>query len=161
MGNTVGSRQFRSDDYIAGFFDGDGSVVATLERYNSTRFPYRVRLKLNFTQHARFANELATIQKTLGGVGVIRTNTSKRLAELVIQNRNEVRAVLERLRSKLYLKKPQALLALRVLAVMRGNEKHKPSVLSDSAYTHVLSLVQSIRRLNAHTGGKRQRIQTV
>jgi hypothetical protein len=155
MGNTVGSRQSLSDDYLAGFFDGDGSVVATLERYNSTRFPYRIRLKVNFTQHARYQKILVQIQQALGGYGIIRTNERKQLSELVIQNRNQVRAVLMRLAPKLAIKNRQAQLGIRILDRLAVNEKHQPSNLSDKAYSHVLKLIQDIRDLNSGTGGKR------
>ena len=96
-GNTVGSRHYLPDAYLAGFLDGDGSVVATLERYYSKRFPYRVRIKVNFTQHARHEDKLKLMQEALGRVGVIRTNKHKNLAELVIQERSQVKTVLVRL----------------------------------------------------------------
>ncbi len=152
----MGSRHYLSDAYLAGFLDGDGSVVATLERYHSKRFPYRVRIKVNFTQHAKHKDKLALMQEALGGYGVIRTNARKNLAELVIQERNQVQAVLARLVPFLLIKKDQAILALEVLEKMSSNEKHKPSTLSERAYIRILSVVQKIRRLNSHTGGKRE-----
>ena len=156
MGNTVGSRQSLSDEYLAGFFDGDGSVVATLEPYNSTRFPYRIRLKVNFTQHMRHQKILTMIQQALNGYGAIRTNEGKQLAELVIQERNQVRSVLVRLAPKLAIKNRQSVLGIKVLDALSVNEKHQPSKLSDKSYTQVLKLIQEIRTLNSHTGGKRR-----
>ena len=152
----MGSRHYLSDAYLAGFLDGDGSVVATLERYYSKRFPYRVRIKVNFTQHARHEDKLKLMQEALGDLGVIRTNKRKNLAELVIQERSQVKAVLARLVPVLLIKKDQAHLALEVLEGMSSNEKHKPSTLSERAYIRILSLVQKIRRLNSGTGGKRE-----
>ena len=155
-GNTVGSRHHLSDEYLAGFLDGDGSVVATLERYYSKRFPYRIRIKVNFTQHARHEDKLRMMQEALGELGVIRTNKRKSLAELVIQERSQVKTVLVRLVPFLLIKKDQANLALKVLEGMSSNEKHKPSTLSEKAYIRILSLVQKIRSLNSGTGGKRE-----
>ena len=152
----MGSQHYLSDAYLAGFLDGDGSVVATLERYYSKRFPYRVRIKVNFTQHARHKDKLKLMQEALGGLGVIRTNVRKNLAELVIQERSQVQAVLARLVPFLLIKKDQANLALEVLEGMGSNEKHKPSTLSGRVYIRILSLVQKIRGLNSHTGGKRE-----
>ena len=154
-GNTVGSRHYLSDEYLAGFLDGDGSIVATLERYYSKRFPYRVRIKVNFTQHARHVDKLKLMQEAVGSLGIIRVNKRKNLAELVIQERSQVKTVLARLVPFLLIKKDQANLALEVLKGMSANEKHKPSTLSERAYIRVLSLVQEIRRLNSGTGGKR------
>ena len=153
-GNTVGSRHYPSDEYLAGFLDGDGSVVATLERYHSKRFPYRVRIKVNFTQHARHIGKLRLMREALGSFGVIRTDKRKNLAELVVQERSQVKAVLARLVPFLLIKKDQANLALEVLKRMSINEKHKPSTLSEGAYIRILSLVQKIRSLNSSTGGK-------
>ena len=151
----MGSHHYLSDAYLAGFLDGDGSVVATLERYHSKRFPYRVRIKVNFTQHARHAKKLEAMQEALGGFGVIRTNRAKNLAELVIQERSQVEAVLVRLVPFLFIKQEQAKLAIEVLKRLDGNEKHKPSTLSERAYIRILNKVQDIRRLNSGTGGKR------
>jgi intein/homing endonuclease len=159
MGNTVGSqKQTLSDDYIAGFFDGDGSIVATLEMYQSKRYPYRVRLKANFAQHVRHIRILETIQQMLGGVGAIRTVIPKQYAELVIQNRTELKILLERLMPKLFLKKRQAQLALEALKALEGNQKHQPSNLSEKAYARILDLIRNIRALNAHSGGKRRNV---
>ena len=152
----MGSRHYLSDAYLAGFLDGDGSVVATLERYYSKRFPYRIRIKVNFTQHARHEDKLRMMQEALGELGVIRTNKRKSLAELVIQERSQVKTVLVRLVPFLLIKKDQANLALKVLEGMSSNEKHKPSTLSEKAYIRILSLVQKIRSLNSGTGGKRE-----
>lgn len=156
MGNTVGSlKQELSDDYIAGFFDGDGSVIATLETYRSNRYPYRVRLKANFAQHLRHIEVLKTIQRTLGNVGAIRIVIPKQYAELVIQNRTELTIVLERLMPRLVLKKRQVQLALQALKALEGNHKHQPSNLSKTKYARVLDIIQNIRSLNAVSGGKR------
>lgn len=154
----MGSQHYLSDEYLAGFLDGDGSVVATLERYNSRRFPYRIRMKVNFTQHARHTDKLMLMQKALGGIGAIRSNAAKNLAELVIQERSQVQAVLARLAPFLLIKKSQANLALKVIEEMSSNEKHKLSTLSERAYIRILLLVQGIRNLNSHTGGKRVRV---
>ena len=150
----MGSRHYPSDEYIAGFLDGDGSIVATLERYNSKRFPYSFRVKVNFSQHAKHIKVLKLIQETLGGFGAIRINAKKNLGELVIRERTEVQTVLARLAPHVIIKKRQIILAQKVLHLLRFNKKHKPSTLSEGAYTRVLQLMQDIRNLNSRTGGK-------
>ena len=90
----VDSEKF-SDSYVAGFLDGDGSIVAVLERRpERRRFPYRIRLKINFTQHIRHRNVIVKLQNFLGGVGAVREVKSHNLVELVIQDRNEVQRTL-------------------------------------------------------------------
>src|SRR3989344_9170419 len=87
-----------TDSYVAGFLDGDGSIVATVEhRPERRRFPYRVRLKINFTQHMRHKNLMFLLQEALGKVGSIRDVRTHNLAELVIQKRSDIKIVLERL----------------------------------------------------------------
>lgn len=153
--NIVGSQQKISDEYLAGFLDGDGSIVATLERYHSSRFPYRVRIKVNFTQHARHLQFLVRVKKILGGVGAIRVNKRKALAELVVQERNQVQEILLRLGPQLVIKRKQAVLGIKVLKILSANRKHQPSNLSADAYKRVLLLVQNIRDMNSNSGGKR------
>ncbi len=100
-----------SDAYIAGFFDGDGSVVATIIKQNSDRYPnrpYRLMLKVNFTQHIRYRNILYHIKQHFGDVGSIRSIPSRNLAELVIQDRRQLKAVLIRVLPHLVLKYRQA-----------------------------------------------------
>jgi hypothetical protein len=114
-------------------------------------------VKINFTQHIRHEGVLATLQKVLGSVGAIRKAASRPIAELVIEERKQVGTVLKRIGPRLHIKQQQATLALQVLGLLSGNEKHKPSNLSDKEYLRVLHLVQEIRSLNANTGGKRTR----
>ena len=87
-----------SDQYIAGFLDGDGSIIASIEkRPERRRFPYRVRLKINFTQHIRHKNILVLLQQALGNIGRIRYVPTHNLVELVIQKRSDVKKTLLRL----------------------------------------------------------------
>src|SRR5437870_2466340 len=104
-----------SNSYVAGFFDGDGSMCASIVQQSELyRFRPRVRLKINFTQHIRHKPMLEALQKFLGGYGAIRTIEDHHLAELVIQNRSQIIPVLERLYPHLLLKKEQVRLALEI-----------------------------------------------
>jgi len=154
----VGSRQIISDEYIAGFLDGDGSIVATLEKYKSSKFPYRVRLKLNFTQHIRHRKFIKYIYLALNKVGAIREAKKHNMVELVIQERRQLKQVLVRLSPYLVLKKKQAEIALAILEFLSKNKKHQPSILSNREYTRILRNVCKIRSLNSNTGGKRMNL---
>ena len=152
----VNSLKF-TDSYVAGFLDGDGSIVATVEhRPERRRFPYRVRLKINFTQHLRHKNLLVELQKFLGGVGSVRDVTSHQLSELVIQDRTQVKRVLERLLPKLILKERQAKIMLAAIKVYDTAIVNVRSSLSEKEFQHVLALVREIRNLNSGTGGKKK-----
>ena len=145
-----------SDEYIAGFLDGDGSIVVHIEkRPDRRRFPYRVRLKINFTQHVRHKKMLQQIQKTLGGIGNIRDVKTHNLAELVVQKRSDVKAVLLRIAPHLLLKKKQARVMLEIIEIFERGVVHIRSSLSDKDLEKIFSLGNVIRNLNSGTGGKK------
>ena len=152
----VNSSKF-SDSYVAGFLDGDGSIVATVEhRPERRRFPYRVRLKINFTQHIRHRDLLVKLQKFLGGLGSIRNVASHNLCELVIQDRKQVRRVLERLSPCIILKERQAKIMLAIIRIYDGATVNVRSSLSEKEFQKIIRMVRQIRTLNSGTGGKKK-----
>ena len=145
-----------SDQYIAGFLDGDGSIVAGIEkRPDRHRFPYRVRLKLNFTQHVRHKNMLILLGKALGDVGAIRHIATHNLAELVIQKRVDVQQALERLLPHLILKQRQARIMLAMIDIFNQNIVNTRSSLSDKDFAKLFAMAQQLRGLNSGAGGKK------
>ncbi len=143
-----------SDAYVAGFFDGDGSLVATLEKQTSRYLrSYRPRIKINFTQHIRHFDTLCEIQKYLyaGKVSVAKTHNQ---AELVIVDRNDVSRVLYRMLPHLVLKKQQAILALEALSQFGKNLR--TNRISDQNYQTILNTIVKIRDLNSNAGGKKK-----
>ena len=144
-----------SDSYVAGFLDGDGSIVATVEkRPERRRFPYRIRLKINFTQHIKHINMLRALQKFLKNYGKIRIAKTHNIAELVIQDRNQVKETIEKLLPHIILKKRQAKIMLAIITVYNDAKVIVRSSLSEKEFANILSLVREIRNLNSHTGGK-------
>jgi len=144
-----------TDGYVAGFLDGDGSIVATLERRpERRRFPYRIRLKINFTQHKRHRKMLVMLQEYLGDVGSLRDVTGHNLAELVIQKRSEVKAVLLRVMPHLILKVRQARKMTDIIALYEKAKVNVRSSLSEKEFRRIVAIVREIRKLNSNTGGK-------
>jgi hypothetical protein len=151
----VNSSKF-SDSYVAGFLDGDGSIVATVERRpERRRFPYRIRLKINFTQHMRHYDMLVKLQQFLDGYGSLREIRSHNLVELVIQDRNEVKAVLKRLLPYLILKERQAKIMIAIIDIYDAAKVNVRSSISEKEFKKILALVREIRNINSGTGGKR------
>ena|GEM_PF-1257077 len=147
-----------SDAYIAGFLDGDGSVVATIIKQNSDRYPnrpYRLMLKVNFTQHIRYRNILYHIKQHFGDVGSIRSIPSRNLAELVIQDRKQLKTVLIRVLPHLVLKYRQATLALEIISVLENSVREKKNAIAIKDFRRVFGLANEIRGLNSGTGGKK------
>ena len=143
-----------SDEYVAGFFDGDGSLVATLEK-QSPRYlrAYRPRIKINFTQHKRHFDMLCGIQIYLSA-GKVSIATAHDQAELVIVDRNEVSRILSRMLPHLVLKKQQAILALEALS--QFGENLRTNRISDRNYSAIVKTIAKIRNLNSNSGGKRK-----
>ena len=144
-----------SNAYVAGFLDGDGSIMATVEkRPDRRRFPYRVRLRINFTQHERHRRLIEIIQEFLGGIGAVRREKSHKLVELVIQDRNSVEQTLNRLLPCIILKERQAKIMLDIIEIYKKATVKTRSSLTEKEYVSILTLVREIRNLNSRTGGK-------
>lgn len=148
----VNERKF-SDAYVAGFFDGDGSLVATLGK-NTLKYrrAYRPRIKINFTQHVRQVEMLRDLQKYLGA-GIVRVASAHDQAELVIVDRNDVSRVLGRMLPHLVLKEQQAILALEIITQL--GENLRTNRISEDNYQAIMKSITKIRILNSNTGGKR------
>ena len=145
-----------NNSYVAGLLDGDGSIVATVEkRPERRRFPYRVRLKINFTQHNRHRDLLVKLQRFLGGAGSLRNVASHNLAELVIQDRAEVKSVLTKLLPHIVLKERQARLMLAAIKIYDDAVVNVRSSISEKEFQRILAIVRQIRNFNSGTGGKR------
>ena len=145
-----------SDAYIAGFLDGDGSIVTVIEKLGDRRrFPYRVRLKINFTQHIRHINFMSLLQEALGKVGSIRKVPTHNMAELVIQKRSDIKLVLERLLPHLVLKQRQARTMLAMIDIFNHGIVNVRSSLSDKDLETLFAMAKELRNLNSGTGGKK------
>jgi hypothetical protein len=144
-----------SNAYIAGFLDGDGSIMATVEgRPERRRFPYRIRLRINFTQHKRHQKYIEEIQTFLGGIGTIRESKRDALVELVIQDRKTVELLLKQLLPYIILKERQAQIMLEILDIYKQAIVNTRSSITEKEYLDVLRLVRKIRKLNSRTGAK-------
>ena len=144
-----------TDAYVAGFLDGDGSIVATTDfRPERRRFPHRIRLKINFTQHVRHIKFLEALRRYLGGVGNIRVNKIRSLAELVILDRRQLKVTATRLLPHTVIKKRQVRALLSIIEIFEGATVKVRSSLSEKEYEDIVSLTREIRQLNSGTGGK-------
>ena len=144
-----------SDQWVAGFLDGDGSFVATGEhRPERRRFPYKINLRITFTQHERHRKVIEALWKHLGNRGNIREVKSHKLVELVIQDRQELRHVLGRLKYHIIIKRKQAELMERIIAIYDTAIVNVRASLAEKEYAQIINLVNEIRRLNSNTGGK-------
>ena len=57
--------------YLAGLIDGDGCIMATIERHKEKKFGFRVRVEVKITQKE---SDLLKLLHSFYGIGIIRKN---------------------------------------------------------------------------------------
>ena len=117
--------------YIAGFLDGDGSVMSLVEKHTEKRYGIRIRVVVEFTQHNDNIAVLKYLQEKIGGGNI---NCSLRdVWKYSIKNQTLVKELLQALYPFSVLKKQQMKLALKILALSLDNPKRllRAAKLSD------------------------------
>jgi hypothetical protein len=109
--NTVGKPLSEVERaYLAGLLDGDGAIMALIERHREKRFGFRVRVEANATQSHKC--DVAWLpEKT--GVGYIRRNL--RTYQWVVRDQLAVRWLLEMIAPYTRCKQNQVALAFQIL----------------------------------------------
>jgi hypothetical protein len=120
-GNTVGSQSSLDLAYIAGFLDGDGSLMIQLKRRSESKLgTRRVMLTICFYQDSRHEEPLHWIRKVLGIGYISRRNDG--MTELRINGHERVRDILIALSPFLKFKKKQAEAIIKSADLLLGNE---------------------------------------
>jgi hypothetical protein len=96
--------------YLAGFLDGDGAIMALIERHAEKRFGFRVRLEMNATQYHECDVAWLPAQT---GVGYIRRNLET--YQWIVRDQRAIRWLLNMIAPYSRCKKNQIALAIRIL----------------------------------------------
>lgn len=96
--------------YLAGFLDGDGAIMATIERHSEKKYGFRVRVTMKITQ--RDTEPVAWLRKTYG-VGCVRANRTTN--EWIVRDQRAVYALLTLIKPYVHVKHQQVLLAQEIL----------------------------------------------
>jgi len=113
MGNTVGRLSKVNLAYIAGFLDGDGSIMLQLHRRKSGKETFRVKTVICFYQDSRHHQDVEWIKKVLDcGYIYIRND---HISELRIEGFEKVLETLKILQPHLRFKRKQAKLMLDLI----------------------------------------------
>src|SRR3989338_2499869 len=96
--------------YLAGFIDGDGAIMAYIERHTEKRFGFRVRLEIKITQYHR--HDVAWLIPATG-VGYIRQNN--RTYEWVARDQQAVAWLIDVVAPYVRTKNKQVKIARRML----------------------------------------------
>jgi len=107
--------------YIAGFFDGDGSVRLQLQPRQNSKLGFRIRTVISFAQKTGHDESLKWIQKKLG-IGYI-YNRPDSMTELKIEGFESVGKILTVLKPFIHFKKKQVNLVLKALKILKENPK--------------------------------------
>ncbi len=100
--------------YIAGFLDGDGSIMAQLVRRKDYKFGYQIRVSIVFYQKQSHSEILFWLKEQIN-YGYIR-NRNDGMTEYTIVGMDQVAHVLQLLKPKLRLKKQLASDVLKLIA---------------------------------------------
>jgi len=105
--NTVGSRSNVNLAYIAGFLDGDGSLMLQIKKRKDGKIKWRFMTTICFYQDSRHEKPLYWIKKILG-IGYI-SNRNDGITELRINGYKQVCMILKDLLPFLKFKRKQAI----------------------------------------------------
>ena len=131
--NTVGSRSKIDLAYIAGFLDGDGSVMLQVKKRHDGKNKFRFMVTICFYQDTRHEKNLYWIRKVLG-IGYI-SKRNDGMTELRINGYSQVRNILKSLMPYTKFKKLQCKALLKACEILSKikykelNQKHLKTVV--------------------------------
>ena len=111
--NTVHAEVDRA--YLAGLIDGDGCIMAVIERHGEKKFGFRVRVSIKITQ--KDENLLSFLLRRYG-VGRIRNNrkgTDQSTFDWIVLNRKDIMSILDLIAPYTKTKCKQVMLARKIL----------------------------------------------
>lgn len=100
--------------YLAGFLDGDGSIILQIVKAPQNFYKHQIRVSVVFNQKKSRHWFILWIHSRLGERGYLRIR-SNLISELTISGYKEVEWLLQELKPFLRIKKPLAKLALSVI----------------------------------------------
>jgi len=107
--------------YIAGFFDGDGSVRLQLQPRENVQLGFRIRTIISFAQKIGHEEELAWIRNKLK-IGYLYQRNDE-MTELRIEGFRSVQKILKLLKPYVHFKRRQVNLVLMALNLIEKNQK--------------------------------------
>jgi LAGLIDADG endonuclease len=122
--NAVGKIYIEADRaYLAGFIDGDGAIMATIERHGEKKFGWRVRIEIKITQKEAVILRFLCRKYRVGNVRANRTTY-----DWIIRNQQDARTILGLISPYSLAKKRQIQIALKILDIRIEKKAHLVSV---------------------------------
>lgn len=132
--------------YIAGFLDGDGSLMLQFKPRVRVSFGFRAKTTACFYQNSRYKDGLKWIQRKLGK-GYLSTRKDN-ITELRIEGHQQVKDLLLKLEPYLIFKKKQVQLMLKAISILQ--QKPNPE-----EFLQVCKLSDQMSKLNYATTKKK------
>lgn len=146
----MGSRSKISQAYIAGFLDGDGSLMMQIKKRRDGKQKYRFMLTICFYQDSRHEQPLHWIREELG-IGYI-SKRNDNISELRINGYQQVRGILKNLLPYVRFKKNQARALYKASQIL---SEIKNSKLSNKNLLNLVGLILVIQKENYVTRHKK------
>lgn len=138
--------------YLAGLIDGDGCIMATIERHSEKKFGFRVRLEIKLTLKEKKLLEEFAREFKIGHVRCNRRDTVLATHDWVIRDRHDVALLLEFIRPYSRLKNKQISIALRIF---RSNIRIPEDLFKNARLADALS------SLNVRSKNRRKNFATM
>lgn len=148
----MGSQSRAALAYIAGFLDGDGSLMLQIKKRKDGRLRRRFMCTICFYQDSRHERPLRWIRDMLGIGYISRRNDG--ITELRINGFRQVRDILVRLLPFIRFKQVQARALLAAAGLLSRKDSNR---LSTSELVRVVDCIEKIQSSNYVTRRKRSR----
>lgn len=145
----MGSQSNLNNSYIAGFLDGDGSLMLQVKMRNDTKRGIRFMATICFYQDTRHEHPLYWIKKVLK-IGYI-SHRKDGITELRINGFEQVRDILNLLKPYIRFKANQASALLQACQLL---SKKKIGELSDSEMKKLINFIFIIKKENYKSNSK-------
>jgi len=150
MVNTVGKEISEVDRaYLAGFLDGDGAIMATIEKHQEKKFGFRVRIILKISQKDRQDLEWFSDIFKIGKI-----NSNGRSFDWIIKSQKDTKELIDLIYPFLKVKLKQAEIARNIL-------KLNSNVESKDQFLEVARLADSLSFLNVRSKNRRKNYTTM
>lgn len=148
----MGSRSSTEKAYIAGFLDGDGSIMLQLKKRQDSVYGLRFMATICFYQDTRHEKSLLWIRDKIGVGYISRRNDS--MTELRINGFSTVKSLLLELKPYVQFKEIQVKSLIEACSVL---EQKRTNKLSKKQLLKLVDLILVIQSENYATRSKRTR----
>ena len=141
----MGRQTTKSTDwaYIAGFLDGDGSLMVQIKKRSDTKRGIRLMFTICFYQDSKHEKPLKWIKSILS-IGYISRRADK-ITELRINGYEQVKNILLAVKPYVKFKEKQVRLILKILSIINSK---KIAELTQSQRINIAKLIIQVRNEN-------------